>query len=1045
MARKQVKPDQIRVRVLGATELQIGSRRVGMNTEALFALGLYLTTRAGERIAREEILEIFWPEGAAESRRHAMRQMMYRLRQKGLELDEDGESLRLDPAHVASDLRDCLQADWPERAGAAAVEAALALGPTFSARLAAPFLDWFDGVRAEVAAQHRKAAAKQITLARREGRWSDVERWARAALQSDPLNEEATLARAESAAMSGSKVAALEILDTYLAEIGQVAPELGKPAVVLRKRIAEKRADWRPRGPTEVEMVGRSTLLGSISSVLDAELPRESNCIVLVGPPGIGKTRLASEALQFAALGGCKTLTIRAQKDHRDRPLSCALAVVQALLDFPGALATDPPRLEVLKAIAANPALSHDQALDLFNQSSLVESFAALATSISGVVRSAILVDDGHNVDDPSRNLMESFIRRTASLRIVWIVTSRSTGIRWTPSNDVRVVPPLTISDAERLAELTLTSSGGAHNPKGCLSLAKATGGNPLFLRESAAHGLTSDKGEFRVPPTLRDTIRARLSALDEQAYRLVRCITLLGRCASVERCGAMIDGGLPALSIRVERLELEGIVYLGSSQTLSLHECWQQEVLASLPEATTASLALECARAIGNALEAPLSLEELWTAGNLYAKAGVHREALSCLLTAADHLSVAGAYKESLETLEQAAALAQSEWHSLSVARRIAELKLFRGSIYDALLCLSNVPLINPPEGRSDRELTDWALCVALRADATQKLAKPFAVEEAALFEIVRSTRMPVGARLNAGVVGAKLAARRADFARLGELRRFAIEAENSHGPSLPSGLIQLISAAEDGTELEVCEVSQTLMVLEGMDASRSARSHSMRYRAVGLRMAGRVSEAICAATLAFDQARAFDNFETTANCAEFLAFTYLDENEPDLAEKWLELSVLEGHGLHNPLRSIGLRHARNRLRQSRGQHEAVVEDMRPRLGAFREDSLMPRRAGELLTFCVSQLQIDSSDEAVQSVALEISKELLKDRPSFSIDYPAEMAARALSYFAPDEAERFMKSYRVERRRCFNRPLASFYNRLNASGDFRPSNFRSA
>ena len=41
MARKQKQPGTVRVRVLGATELQIGTRRVGMNTEALFALALY--------------------------------------------------------------------------------------------------------------------------------------------------------------------------------------------------------------------------------------------------------------------------------------------------------------------------------------------------------------------------------------------------------------------------------------------------------------------------------------------------------------------------------------------------------------------------------------------------------------------------------------------------------------------------------------------------------------------------------------------------------------------------------------------------------------------------------------------------------------------------------------------------------------------------------------------------------------------------------------------------------------------------------------------
>ena len=74
MPRKKVEgPVGVRVRVLGATEITVGHRRVGMGTELLFALALYLTTRAGERVPRDEVLELFWPTGAEDDRRHALR------------------------------------------------------------------------------------------------------------------------------------------------------------------------------------------------------------------------------------------------------------------------------------------------------------------------------------------------------------------------------------------------------------------------------------------------------------------------------------------------------------------------------------------------------------------------------------------------------------------------------------------------------------------------------------------------------------------------------------------------------------------------------------------------------------------------------------------------------------------------------------------------------------------------------------------------------------------------------------------------------------
>ena len=124
MARAHPKPDHVRVRVLGASEITVGSRRVGMSTEALFALALFVTTRAGERLTRAEVLETFWPGSEEEARRHALRQMLYRLRQKGFRFAEEGEHLYLEAELVDSDVRACTSASWPESASAEAVEAA---------------------------------------------------------------------------------------------------------------------------------------------------------------------------------------------------------------------------------------------------------------------------------------------------------------------------------------------------------------------------------------------------------------------------------------------------------------------------------------------------------------------------------------------------------------------------------------------------------------------------------------------------------------------------------------------------------------------------------------------------------------------------------------------------------------------------------------------------------------------------------------------------------------------------------------------------------
>jgi len=356
MARVAVPSDHVVVRVLGATEFTVGTRRIGMGTEALFALGLYLTTRAGERVARDDVLDTFWTSGDEESRRHAMRQMLYRLRQKGMAFLEDGDSLRIDPAKVDSDLRRCLAAGWPESATAQDVEGALAFGPTFSSRLPRPFLDWCDGIRSEVSHQARKAAMQLIVGARSQGRWADLDRWAKAVLQTDPLHEEATLARAEAASMSGAKTLALEILDGYLAEVGTGDGSVGKPALQLRKRIAERRASWVPTGPREVPLVGREEEMSALTQAVESALLGRSRSVLLVGPSGYGKSRLLAEAREYAALRGVRCVAVRAEATLASHPWAAVRELCKVLIAQQGAAGVDTRSMATMRSLLREEA-----------------------------------------------------------------------------------------------------------------------------------------------------------------------------------------------------------------------------------------------------------------------------------------------------------------------------------------------------------------------------------------------------------------------------------------------------------------------------------------------------------------------------------------------------------------------------------------------------------------------------------------------------------------------------------------------------------------
>jgi thioredoxin-like negative regulator of GroEL len=82
------------------------------------------------------------------------------------------------------------------------------------------YREWLVELLARIAAQYRRAVLRQIACARQEGRWAAVDAWARQCLAADPLNEDATLARAKAMAMAGAKTRAPATLDEYMRKLG---------------------------------------------------------------------------------------------------------------------------------------------------------------------------------------------------------------------------------------------------------------------------------------------------------------------------------------------------------------------------------------------------------------------------------------------------------------------------------------------------------------------------------------------------------------------------------------------------------------------------------------------------------------------------------------------------------------------------------------------------------------------------------------------------------------------------------------------------------
>lgn len=983
--------DVIRLRVLGASEIRCGRRLVTPATEVVFALGFYLCARAGERLAREDVSEVFWGEGRESQGRHSLRQMLYRLRQKGLELDEDGEELYLDPTRVDSDLATALGDGWPEAATAAEAEAAGLLAPGFTRPISERFQEWLDGIRDRLAAQHRRASLRQIALARREGRWADLDRWALQVLKSDPLNEEATLARAESAAISGSKAVALEIIDAYMEELGDRAPVIGLPASLLRRRIAERKADWSGRGRREVPLVGRQELMSRLTGYVDAAARGEGRSVVLWGAPGIGKTRLAEEACAYAEVEGFRSITVRAIGPAGGRPLSLLLSILTPLRQLPGALGCDPSTLAVMSLVQPSEQNVRPSNVPPFDNSlrdALVLGLTDLLDAVTSEGRLLLLTDDLHNADHGSLEILHSVIPSRQPQRLLWLGTSRTRpaasrgqiGVSTTPI----CVPPLDPTASEAMAE----SIAPASTLVSAKRIADAAGGNPLFVLELSAHPVAAGSGGL--PRTLHEIISTRLASLDPSLLRLVRTVALLGGHASITRLKRLAPPTV-ALADLLENLEAQGMIRMSPTMAVELHECWQQEITAAMSPAAKAALSLECATLLEE--ENPRPLDGAWRAATLFAEIGESRRAVDLYQSCAEEMLARGLPVEARDFARRAYGLARTSRQQLSLlsiqGRSEAALREIP-AVIDT--CAVGLGLARTAGAES---IEDYAVLLSLYSDALGKAGRDNTIEIEQLAALVQNNDLPSRAREFACLHGIATVYSNASSPLAEVFVRQAKRSMELSGESVTGMLVELIHSVEQGNASRVRELENHLGKLEIGPQPMGLRVRALNLRAAAQRFIGEWDAAVSLAVRAFELAETHRLVADSARVADLLIFGYLDQEDLSSAEHWLGVRAHLSQSTSYAQSDQALTHARARLCAHHGDYRGGLRAYESRMSAVELDHQQLPKGVDLATLAVCFAGSGMMDEC-ESYLRKLDAIILNNRAGFQNDYIVEMVLRS-------------------------------------------------
>ncbi|MFE1593963.1 AAA family ATPase [Nocardia sp. NPDC058705] len=289
------------------------------------------------------------------------------------------------------------------------------------------------------------------------------------------------------------------------------------------------------------ELIGRDSELADLLGRLDDAVHGAPQLVICSGEAGVGKTRLVAELAGRARRAGVRTLWARA-------------------LELPDT----PPFWLWHQALGTSaPAPGADRV-------ALFDGFAAgLDGAKSGVL---LVVDDIHWADEPSLQALLYVVRALRERRIMVCATECA----GTESSGWATIKPelLRESVAGSLLLRGLSPADSAH----CLRIEAGrelpdrltgeafdmTAGNPFYLRELGRSLRGSTDDALRLPTSLREVVRGRMTPRSTSAQELLRAASILGERFTIAVAARLVERSIPDCLAAVDEAIEAGLLGLG-------------------------------------------------------------------------------------------------------------------------------------------------------------------------------------------------------------------------------------------------------------------------------------------------------------------------------------------------------------------------------------------------------------------------------------------------------------------------------------------------
>jgi adenylate cyclase len=330
--------------------------------------------------------------------------------------------------------------------------------------------------------------------------------------------------------------------------------------------------------------VGREWELSALTAMLDRSMDGHGCVVGVVGPPGIGKSRIVGETANLAANRGLHVYSTYCESHTSDVPFQAANRLLRSAWRVDGLddeSAREAVRSQVPGAHAADLVLlqdelgirdSADPLPDIAPEARRRRLTALVNASVVAREESAVyVIEDAHWIDSTSESLLADFISVVPRANALVLITYRPEydgALSRSPGAQTIALAPLDGSQITGLVEELLGSDPSVTELT--VRVAERASGNPFFAEEivrdladrnvlrgeRGAYTCSDDAADVDVPATVQAAIAARIDRLDSSAKLTLNAAAVVGLRFEEDLLAALADTAALGQLLKAELID---------------------------------------------------------------------------------------------------------------------------------------------------------------------------------------------------------------------------------------------------------------------------------------------------------------------------------------------------------------------------------------------------------------------------------------------------------------------------------------------------------